>query len=74
MIIQTMSIHYTLAVPKKRLKNFKTNDPEVAYALATAAVGDQYDQYSDYDLPRSVNGRSLYGATIFSNTKMDLSK
>jgi hypothetical protein len=35
-----MSIHYTLAVPKKKLKNFKDEDPEVAYALATAAVSD----------------------------------
>lgn len=30
-----MSIHYTLAVPKKKLKNFKDDDPEVTYALAT---------------------------------------
>ncbi len=35
-----MSIHYTLAVPKKKLRNFKDEDPEVAYALATAAVSD----------------------------------
>jgi hypothetical protein len=27
-----------LAVPKKNLKNYKTEDPEIAYALATAAV------------------------------------
>jgi hypothetical protein len=40
MIIQTMSVHYTLAVPKKNLKNFKIGDPEVAYALATAAVSN----------------------------------
>ncbi len=49
MIIQTMSIHYMLAVPKKMLKNFKNKDPEVAYALATAAVSDLQYQYSDYD-------------------------
>lgn len=40
MIIQTMSIHYSLAVPKKDLKNFKIKDPEVAYAMATAAVSN----------------------------------
>ena len=39
MIIQTMSIHYTLAVPKKTLKLFEIGDP---YALATAAVSNYW--------------------------------
>ena len=70
MIIQTMSIHYMLAVPKKKLKNFKDKDLEVVYALATAAVSDLQYQYSYYDLLLSANVRLLCGVTIFSNMRM----
>ncbi|KAF8805127.1 hypothetical protein BYT27DRAFT_7213102 [Phlegmacium glaucopus] len=38
MIIETMSVHYTFATLKKKLPNFEIGEPEVALALATAAV------------------------------------
>jgi hypothetical protein len=33
-----MSVHYAFATTKKKLPNFKIGEPEVALALATAAV------------------------------------
>jgi len=40
LIIETMSVHFAFATAKKKLPNFEIGDPEIALALATAAVSD----------------------------------
>ena len=40
LIVETLSVHFAFAAAKKKLPNFEVGDPEVALALATAAVSD----------------------------------
>jgi hypothetical protein len=44
LIIETLSVHFAFATAKKKLPNFEVGDPEVALALATAAVSGYYDK------------------------------
>jgi hypothetical protein len=44
LIINTLSVHFAFAAAKKNLPNFEVGNPEVALALATAAVSDYYNK------------------------------
>jgi len=40
LIIETLSVHFAFVTAKKKLPNFEVGVPEVALALATAAVSN----------------------------------